>query len=96
MSNLPAQSRAIYSVACLAQHLGFWITRQGAVVTPDDAGTLVLSSDYLEVVLEFGVTDGDLTYTYSQILAEIVADPILTLQRLQKVSASLTEFTFGE
>ena len=96
MSNLPAQSRAIYSVACLAQHLGFWITRQGAVVTPDDVGTLVLLPDHLEVVLEFGVTDGDLTYTYSQSLVDIVADPIQTLDRLRKVSTSLTEFTFGE
>lgn len=96
MSNLPAQTRALYSVVCLAETLGFVVSRFGEVFTLRDADSHMLRPDATATFLDFRVTDGDLTFEYSVQVGELLADPILTLQRLEKVGAALTEFTFGE
>lgn len=96
MSNLPAQTRALYSVVCLAETLGFVVNRVGEVFTLRDADAHMLRPDATATFLDFSITDGDLTYTLSMQVGELLADPILTLVRLGKVAASLTEFTFGE
>lgn len=96
MSNLPALARVLSGVMEIASHTGFVVRRHGEVFTQRDADALIVSQTDAETFLDFAVTDGDLTYALSVPLSEILADPITVLTRLQKVAASLTDFTFGE
>ncbi len=96
MSNLPAQARLLCGFMEVASHSGFVVRRQGEVFTDTDASVLMLQPSDLETFLDFSVTDGDLTYTLSQGVSEILADPIGVLSRLGKVAESLTSFSFGE
>lgn len=81
-------------VLTLAHHSGFQILHRGTFVTGADSASLVAEPS--GTFLDFEVTDGELKFAYAQSVTEILADPILTLQRLGKVAAALTEFTFGE
>jgi hypothetical protein len=81
-------------VLTLASHAGFEIRHRHDHVTGADAASLVDGD--LETFLDFAVTDGELTFTLTQGVSEILVDPTLTLARLGKLAAALTEFTFGE
>lgn len=81
-------------VLTLATHMGFQIRHRDIYVTERDSSALVAGD--LEVFLDFEVTDGELTFSLTQSTSDVLADPILTLQRLGKLAAALTNFTFGE
>lgn len=86
--------RILSCVLTLAQHSGFSVKHRDVSVTEADSAKLV-DGDF-ETFLDFEVTDGELKFVFAQSVSEILADPTLTLQRLGKVAAALTEFTFGE
>ena len=81
-------------VITLAGHAGFAIRHRDIYVSERDSSALVAGD--CETFLDFEVTDGELKLVLTQGVSEILADPTLTLQRLDKLSAALTEFTFGE
>lgn len=81
-------------VLTLAHHSGFQIRHRDTFVTGADSASLVAESG--KTFLDFEVTDGELKFVFAQSVAEILADPTLTLVRLGKVAAALTDFTFGE
>ena len=81
-------------VLTLATHTGFQIRHRDEYVTEADCARLL--EEPLETFLDFEVTDGELKFVLIQSTSEILADPVLTLQRLGKVVAALTNFSFGE